>query len=65
MFSRCQCLFANSIFNSLQFHAVSLVTYHGGFSDGAKAVDEYVTGNIDSRACRERERGGGGNDYSI
>lgn len=35
----------------MQYH-----TYHGGFSNGAKAVDENVTRNIDWRTCRESDR---------
>lgn len=31
-------------------------TYHGGFSNGAKAVDENVTGDIDWRTCRDSEK---------
>lgn len=37
------------------FMSASSVTYHGGFSNGAKAVDEYITGNVDRRTFRQRE----------
>lgn len=37
------------------FMSASSVTYHSGFSNGAKAVDEDITGNVDRRTFTQRE----------
>lgn len=43
--------------------SASSVTYHSGFSNGAKAVDEYIAGNVDRRTFTQR--GGWGGGYSV
>lgn len=45
---------AHHIFLMKKFH---VCTYHSGFSNGAKAVDEYITGNVDRRTFTQREGG--------
>lgn len=56
--SACQCA-SQRVNDNLTFQLINFgfsLTHHGSFSNGAKAVDENVTGNIDWRTCREKSR---------